>query len=239
MFIGFGVLSAPVVTFTLPMLSVVLPDLLDHEFRAKGRYFGRIVLLGAAWSAGYVLTWAAKWALASLILDDNVVMNGVNQVLYRSGGTDGVSLFYRLMAIVKNVYVAMPFSSIPDGYAAREALHQILANAMQMNLSMFGKLAASVRGIYEAHPFSVAAGFLTLAAALLAYAFTVAPLLTGRVKRRALGAWGWAALALLFLVPYVWYFVVANHSYVHSTFTFRAQVSSLWLLFILPHLAKE
>lgn len=42
------------------------------------------------------------------------------------------------------------------------------------------------------------------------------------------------ALALLALAPYGWYFALANHSQVHTWFTYRAQLSSLLICFAIP-----
>ncbi|MBR6418568.1 MAG: hypothetical protein IKS36_07115, partial [Bacteroidales bacterium] len=45
---------------------------------------------------------------------------------------------------------------------------------------------------------------------------------------------GWrpaVILIMLALVPYVWYFIVANHSYIHPWFTYRLQMITVMSLF--------
>jgi hypothetical protein len=236
-----GMLSEPVVTLMLPLLAWLLPEL-KRQPRWDWRRVREVFLLCAVWSAGYIFTWAAKWMLADILLGEGVVRNALNQILLRTGHAEGLTFLDRVTAIAKNIYIILPFSYIilPFSFGGKSVaellIHQISDTA---GLTWFEKLSLMAREILPLLPSSV---YLCLAVTLLVLAVYLAVLFSlafcGK-KRSPIGAVGYFSLAFLFLIPYLWYFVTANHAAIHYYFTFRNQISSVWLFLILPHLMKK
>jgi hypothetical protein len=237
-------LFAPIVTLMLPLLAWLLPEL-KRQPRWNWRRVGEIFLLCAVWSAGYVFTWAAKWVLADAVLGyegGGIMRNALNQILLRTGSVKDMTFFDRIIAIVKNIYMILPFSYIilPFSFGgislAESLIHQINNTA---DLTWFDKLSLMARELFPLLPSSV---YLSLAVTLLVLAVYLGILLSlalrGR-KRKPIGTPGYFALAFLFLIPYFWYFVTAQHVTLHYWCTFRNQISSVWLFLILPHLMKK
>ncbi len=78
-------LSAPLITFGLPAITFFL--LQNKKFpkvllKDQLKFF---VYLGASWAIGYISIWAAKWILASIVLHENVILQGISAVLERTG----------------------------------------------------------------------------------------------------------------------------------------------------------
>jgi hypothetical protein len=235
------VLSAPVVTLMLPLLAWLLPDL-KRRPRWEWRRVREVFLLCAVWSAGYVFTWAAKWVLADAVLGKGIVSNALNQILLRTGSAEGMTFWDRIIAIAKNIYMILPFSYIVlpfsfGGISLAESLIQQISDTA--GLTWFEKLSLMARELFLLLPSSV---YLCLAVTLLVLAVYLGILLSLALrggKRKHVGALGYFALAFLFLIPYLWYFVTAQHATQHYWFTFRNQISSVWLFLILPHLMRK
>jgi hypothetical protein len=165
----------------------------------------------------------------------------MNQILLRTGSTAGMTFLDRIIAIAKDIYMILPFSyvvlPVSGGISVAESLiHQIYDTA---GLTWFEKLSLMARDVLPLLPSSV---YLSIAATLLVlavYLGILIPLTFRGGKRKPIGAPGYFALAFLFLIPYFWYFVTANHATLHYWITFRNQISSVWLFLILPHLMKK
>lgn len=156
-------LTAPMLTLGLPLVALVELKS-DDPIRHKTKTISLTTLM---WVIGYGATWGIKWVIASLFTHENVVADGLSNLLNRSSALDGVS---RWQSVLANVEL------LPWKY--------IVALLVVMSL--------------------------------LAMIF-----------RRA-GGWKKSLPYLpLVLIPYVWYFFAANHSYLHCWFTFRAQAVSL------------
>lgn len=74
-------LTFPLITFGIPVIFVFL---LDKSERSFWKDLIRTIRYGIDWSIGYVGLWAMKWVLASFVLHQNVVKEGIEQVLFRS-----------------------------------------------------------------------------------------------------------------------------------------------------------
>ncbi|GHS86374.1 hypothetical protein AGMMS49957_04420 [Synergistales bacterium] len=232
-FIGFGGLTAPMTVLCFPLLTLILMDMKQELFRCDWAYIKKFIRLGSMWAAGYILTWSAKWILAGMTPD------AIQQIAYRTGNTESFALFDRLLAIAKNIYILLPFSAVPSESAARAALHQILAGVSGAeNISLWEKFILLIENVYAAFPFSVIAGVALAASAVLVYAIWLTPMIAFRERRRHFGVTFYFFIACLFLIPYVWLFLTANHSSIHCVFTFRNQISSVWLFLILPYIMR-
>ncbi|MCL2009734.1 MAG: hypothetical protein FWG71_04215 [Synergistaceae bacterium] len=239
-FIGFGGLTAPIVTFMFPLLSLVLPDLETQSFRWDWRYVKRLLLFGIVWSAGYLLTWGAKWVLADAILggEDSVLRDAMNSILFRTGSAEGMRLFDRMLVIVRNIYAILPFSVMSSGEGKAPAIYAIIQSVAETEGSRLDKLALTIKEVAPILPSSIFLGLVVTVLVLVVYLVAVVSLAIDGKRRRPIGALGYFSLAFLFLVPYFWYFVTANNAN-HHYITFRNQIPSLWLFLILPHSMKK
>jgi len=76
-------LTAPLVTFGLPAITLLL---LRDKMRISGTLKESLTLLlktGGAWAAGYILLWGTKWILASMIFKENIILQGIQAVTER------------------------------------------------------------------------------------------------------------------------------------------------------------
>ncbi len=111
-------LTAPIVTLGVPLVILLL-------LRAKeGEPRGLRIVIGqsAAWGAGYVSLWFAKWCVASAVLGRNEILISIWQIFFRTGArakgfvsiTAGetvemqeaspLSAFQRILAPFKTIY---------------------------------------------------------------------------------------------------------------------------------------
>ena len=78
----FDFLTAPLITLILPLSIYML--LLDRRLTIKEQ-ISHILLFSAIWSAGYVLFWASKWVIGSLILQRNILAEANDRISLRAG----------------------------------------------------------------------------------------------------------------------------------------------------------
>jgi hypothetical protein len=234
------ILTAPLVTFTLPLLSWLLLDL-KRQIRWDRRRVKSILLLGVVWSAGYILAWAAKWILADLVLGEGIVRDAVNQILVRTGSAEGMTFFDRLFAVVLNIYPILPFSVTITG--GKGIGGRILTAIYQIRdtetLTWPDKLILMIKEVSSLLPSFVLWGLIVTVLILAVYLIIIVSPAANKKKSQPVGALGYFSLAFLFLIPYFWYFVTANHATIHYWFTFRNQIPSVWLFLILPHIMKK
>lgn len=83
-------LTFPLVTFGIPVIVLMLMDKSEDTLWKK---LVRVIRYGIDWSIGYVGLWAAKWVIASAVLQRNVIKEGVEQVLFRSSSTPDMGDF--------------------------------------------------------------------------------------------------------------------------------------------------
>lgn len=84
-FLGVGMLTSYMDLLTWPLVTLMVPlmILLQYE-KGVGARIKRIVSGSCAWGAGYIVQWAFKWLAATLLLDDNVIADAVESLLFRS-----------------------------------------------------------------------------------------------------------------------------------------------------------
>lgn len=79
----FDLLTYPFVTQGIPLITYLAVDKECRENWKKS--IKDIVFYSVSWGIGYVGMWGAKWVVASVFTDENVIMDAVNQVKFRSG----------------------------------------------------------------------------------------------------------------------------------------------------------
>lgn len=77
-------LTFPLITFGIPVIMLLL---LDSTERKLGKDVLMVFRYGIDWCIGYVGLWSMKWILASIFLHQNIVKEGIEQVLFRSSST--------------------------------------------------------------------------------------------------------------------------------------------------------
>lgn len=166
----FDLLTTPLLTLGIPM-AVMLSLKREDEFQLKDNII-EVSKLTLLWGLGFALTFLTKWALASLILGQNIFSDAYEVSLYRMEAEE----FTRWEAVTKNFGM--------------------------LNLWMIG----------------IAAAILLL--------FVIIKRLKISYKKAVL-------FLIIGLMPYVWYLLLANHSYLHWWFTYRLQaITVVCLLFM-------
>ena len=166
----FDLLTTPILTLGIP-LAVMLSLKREDEFSFKDNLIeiSKLILL---WGLGFALTFGTKWALASLILGQNIFTDAYEVSLYRMEAEE----FTRWEALTKNFGM--------------------------LNLWM-----------------------ISLAAVVL--------LLLSIINRLKISYKKVILFLIIGLMPYVWYLLLANHSYLHWWFTYRLQaITVVCLLFM-------
>ena len=166
----FDLLTTPLMTLGIP-LAVMLSLQPAAGFSLKKGLIeiGKLVLL---WGLGFALTFVTKWALATLILGQNIFADAYNVGLYRMEADE----FTRWDAVVKNY----------------EMLNWWIVGIAILSLIVFSVLWR------EKINYKKAVLFLFIG-----------------------------------LAPYVWYFILSNHSYLHCWFTFRLQAVTVACLMLM------
>lgn len=79
----FDLLTYPFVTLGIPLITYLATDRECREDWKKS--IKDIMFHTVSWGIGYVGMWGGKWVAASVLTDENVIMDALNQVKYRSG----------------------------------------------------------------------------------------------------------------------------------------------------------
>lgn len=166
----FDLLTTPLLTLGIP-LAVMLSLKPDEGFLLK-KSFVECIQLILLWGLGFALTFVTKWALASLILGQNIFADAYEVSLYRMEADE----FTRWDAVTMNL----------------EMLNWWIVGIVAVVMLVF-KLVK-----YRSFNYKKAILFLIIA-----------------------------------LMPYVWYFILSNHSYLHWWFTFRLQAVTIACLMMI------
>mgnify|MGYP003304391137 CR=1 FL=1 len=73
----------PIVTYGIPIMIYFLVLLKDEKINLK-KVLYIFFKTSISWVLGYALTWMSKWVITDVILNRNVIKNGIEQVLFRS-----------------------------------------------------------------------------------------------------------------------------------------------------------
>lgn len=171
----FDLLTTPLLTLGIPLAVMLSLQPAEGFSLKKGLIeIGRLVLL---WGLGFALTFVTKWALATLILGQNIFVDAYNVGLYRMEADE----FTRWDAVVKNV----------------EMLNWWMVGIMAVAILVFS--------LFRRGKFSYKKILLFL---------------------------------IIALMPFVWYLILSNHSYLHWWFTFRLQAVTVVCLMLMVTDAK-
>ena len=166
----FDLLTTPLLTLGIP-LSVMLSLQSDEGFSFK-KALVEIIKLVLLWGLGFALTFVTKWALATLILGQNIFADAYEVSLYRMETDE----FTRWDAVTKNL----------------EMLNWWIVGVVAFVLLIFN--------LVKTRRFNFKKAILFL---------------------------------IVGLMPYVWYFILSNHSYLHWWFTYRLQAITVACLMLM------
>lgn len=85
----FDFLTVPMVTYAIPMILYLLLKQREDKVTVKNVLID-IIKYGMFWGIGYGLTWITKWILVDIIFDKNILETAIDQVFYRSSGTNEI-----------------------------------------------------------------------------------------------------------------------------------------------------
>lgn len=106
----FDFLTYPIAVLGVPLVFYLIKNS-ESENEIK---LANMFKLIAFWFFGYALMWFAKWALATLLTDNNIILDGIKSVLFRTSGSfeDEEKAISGFSVIVKNLsrFFYTPFS---------------------------------------------------------------------------------------------------------------------------------
>lgn len=104
--VGFiDLLTFPLITFTMPVIMVLLIDIFERKQEGKKTLLD-ILVSGPAWLIGYGGTWAMKWGFAKWIIGSNVLRDALEQAKFRMNGDDNFVLDRKLV-LTANIEIPM------------------------------------------------------------------------------------------------------------------------------------
>jgi len=112
----FDLLTAPLLTLTMPLVLLLVMETRKAVGLTGKAAFSLVLRLSAAWTLGYVASWATKWVLATVVLGESILGRALLQFRLRSG-TDGGPIAIR-SALLRPIADLMPLvdvDAIPYG----------------------------------------------------------------------------------------------------------------------------
>lgn len=161
----FDFLTYPLFTLGIPLLFLIICE--REEERENAALLGTAIKHSVYWSVGYIGMWVQKWILCTVFTGENLLADGLNSILERSGrSVNGEQVGY--------------------------------VDALRANIAPICK-----------YPYFLA----VLAAAVLIFVIC---------RKEESGTFsGWVFLTYLYIafLPFCWYAVSVNHSYIHFFMT--------------------
>ena len=175
-----GIVTSYVDFLTYPIIT--LGGLLVISVLINGERIEYIIKSSVMWCTGYFGMWFGKWAAASVILKENIIKDGFEQMLFRT-------------------------SNVTDTMAGKKisVLSAVFANF------------SSMTNIYY------------IAIFFLLFLFLIS-VVKKQKEYRLKHIVKQGHIFLIALYPFIWYAVIKNHSYDHSSFTYRALFVTVFAL---------
>lgn len=167
----FDFLTYPIAALGLPLTMYLL---LENDNKGKAK---KVIIYSIVWGIGYIGMWTAKWAIGSLILQENVFKSAISQAAVRTSHTMG----HGSLSGDKIDY----FSTVKGNLEVIFRLPYLLL--FTTGIAIY---------IYKARKSICNVDIKGLAIKFLPY-------------------------LLISIMPFVWWFLLMNHSYMHSHFTYR------------------
>lgn len=198
----FDLLTYPIATLGMVLILMLVSENLDWKEAIK-----RVLVCGGAWTAGYGIMWASKWILASIILNENVIANANEAIQSRSSNILSNGREFSRIDALKSV--ANRFKS------------SVTTWAIVINLF----LPTIIFLIYRVKNRNLINNKLEIKKNKKVKTEKNKLILINIVMNNLL-------VLSTALIPIVWYFVLANHSYIHNFFSFRTAVVFWFAIFM-------
>lgn len=144
-FLFLGILTVYFDFLTYPVVSLVIPMLTwesvnKNESVSSFVSVSKVIKYSLFWGIGYIGMWSIKWVLATIFsgFEENIILDGYNQLVYRSGNRADESYSY-LETVVNNVSVlvipaillsmVIIIAVLCISYLIKLRLHTIIINA--------------------------------------------------------------------------------------------------------------
>lgn len=82
-------LTAPLLTLGIPLIIEVLLRSREESLSIK-KAFLEIIKLSILWAIAYGTIFFAKWVIASLIMQKDLITVAINQILFRTNGSEDI-----------------------------------------------------------------------------------------------------------------------------------------------------
>ncbi len=117
----FDFLTTETITLTIPLILWLLLEEKTGSITTLKDGIIKCIKAGALWLIAFVLTWASKWLLASLVLGENAFTNAFSHASLRMQGEAGISdvtgINLILGSLLRNLDCLFPFSLVEqNGY---------------------------------------------------------------------------------------------------------------------------
>lgn len=93
-------LTTPLITYALPVMLYFLIKQKEEDISVK-QTIQTIIKTAVTWCLGYGLTWLAKWIIADVICQKNIISTSIKQIAYRSTGNS----FSYMQTVEKNIFM--------------------------------------------------------------------------------------------------------------------------------------
>ena len=112
----FDFLSTETLTFTLPLICILLLQNKNNPFSTKMDYLKTTLQTGISWLIGYGSAWISKWTIASVVLQTNAFQLALQQASTRiSGEAANLSITKQTTgAITRNIVCLFPFNYLKE-----------------------------------------------------------------------------------------------------------------------------
>ena len=187
-FLLMGALTSYFDLLTYPIVSLGIPLILYISLKYHDKYdnkFKDIIFISIMWSIGYAVMWSMKWVIASLLTNENTILDAINTIMIRtSNDCEGLLINYL------------------------DVLFVDLGSSLQ-----FGWLALVVVSVFV--------------------------LITLVVKKQNIFKKYLLQLFFIGLYPFIWAYVLKNHSYWHCFFVYRIFSISVFAFAVYVSLLKK
>lgn len=173
-FLIVGIITGYMDLLTFPLLGLGMPLVYLLNRTREGSLKDRLVKVGDCclhWGIGYAVMWASKWVIASVILKENVIIDAIKQIAFRT-------------------------SRLSEWGDSEISFFQALASNLSCYTNVYF-LALILAGIIW----------------LMIYLKTH--------KNEKFQKEHWIPDLVMAILPFIWVFVLKNHSYGHGSFTYR------------------
>ena len=112
----FDFLSTETLTFTLPLICILLLQNKNNPFSTKMDYLKTTLQTGISWLIGYGSAWISKWTITSVVLQTNAFQLALQQASTRiSGEAANISITKQTTgAITRNIVCLFPFNYLKE-----------------------------------------------------------------------------------------------------------------------------